>query len=297
MHDFLFVKSNKVSSSVTCGDEVSSLLKNAGFKSKSVFVGEYDHRIESKVVILLKPSLKIINDIFSTLDNSVVKCVDLIDYDPNQANAISCKLVDTYICRTQESQEIHSKKNSHLTFKTIPHYISPSFRIESENLSSFRAGFFGTIKPTYLGKIVRSNKTIADKSMRTFLEKYHYRELSCKSGSSYKKCPLEDGFKSCNMHINIRPTPYKPTNKIIQAAYSKSNILCSIDAGGAIESLGKDYPYLCENNIDSVMDILKKAESDFGGSRWKHGLEIMESVLQRYGDEAIINGYKDLRKK
>jgi hypothetical protein len=294
MYDFLFVKCNDWSSSVTCGDEVSNLLNTSGFKSKCIPVNKYNHRIESKVVIVLKPSLEIIKNIFSTLDNAVVKCVDLIDYTPDQVKSISCKLVDIYICRTRESQEIHSKNNPHLTFKTIPHYISPSFRIKSKNSSSFRLGFFGSLKPSYLGKVVKSNKIVADKSMRTFLEKHLYREL-ISSSSSHKKCPLEGGLKAYNMHINIRPTPYKPTNKIIQAAYSKSNILCSIDAGGAIESLGEDYPYLCENNMDSVMDILKKAKSDFGGSRWKYGLEIMESVLQRYGDEAIINGYAGLR--
>lgn len=286
-YDFLFVKSNKFSSSITCGDEVSDLLNNVGFKSKSVFVGEYDHGIESKVVILLKPSLKIIKDIFSTLDNSVVKCVDLIDYDPVRVNAISCDLVDIYICRTHESREIHFKNNSHLTFKTIPHYISPSFRIESENHSLFRSGFFGTLKHGF--------ETTTNEPIITFLKKYNY-DLDNK-GISYKECPLEVGFKECNMHINIRHAPFKPSNKIIQAAYCKSNVLCSVDAGGAVDSLGDDYPYLCENNVDSARDILKKAESDFGGSRWKYGLEIMESVLERCGDAAIINGYGELVKQ
>ena len=91
------------------------------------------------------------------------------------------------------------------------------------------------------------------------------------------------------------PNSELPKSELPNSELPQSNILCSIDAGGAIESLGEDYPYLCENNMDSVMDILKKAKSDFGGSRWKYGLEIMESVLQRYGDEAIINGYAGLR--
>lgn len=283
-YDFIFIKCSNFSSSITCGDEVSDLLNNAGFKSKSIFAREYNKRIVSRVVILLKPSLKIIKNIFSTLNSSVVKCVDVIDFDVNMVNGIAHELVDIYICRTSESMKIHSKNNPHHTFKAIPHYISPSFRIESENESSFKVGFFGTLTTGF--------ENTTKEPIITFLRKYNYNlDNKC---VSYKKCPLESGFRECNMHINLRHASFKPSNKIIQAAYCKSNILCSTNAGGVIESLGSDYPYLCDHNVNSARDILNKAKSDFGGNRWNYGLEIMQSVLKRYGDETIVNRYKEL---
>ena len=96
------------------------------------------------------------------------------------------------------------------------------------------------------------------------------------------------------MHISIRNSPYKPSNKIIQAAYSESNILCSYNSGGAIDMLGEGYPYLCEDNVESAREVLKQAEEDFGGSRWMYGLDVMKSVLNKYGDDAIISRYSNL---
>ena len=286
MYDIIFVKCRKTSSAVTCGDEVSDLLNSNGISCKSVWMEDF--KLEStKSYVFLKPRSGHIDRINKIPDSFFVH-IDIIDLDLSVIKKVLASGsdhligVDSFICRTEEYADVLFKLYPDSKFDVIPHYISPSFRIANENKSKFKPGFFGSLLRYDGGP-----------TLKKFLSKYQYKlDRKCKSYPG--SCPIGEGLRDCNMHISIRNSPYKPSNKIIQAAYSESNILCSYNSGGAIDMLGEGYPYLCEDNVESASEVLKQAEEDFGGSQWMYGLDVMKSVLNKYGDDAIISRYSNL---
>lgn len=287
IYDIIFVKCRDTSSAVTCGDEVSDLLNTSGLNCKSVHIRKF--KLEStKSYVFLKPRTKHI-DVIKRIPDSFFVYVDLIDLSKEDIKKCLCAgssqiiNVDSFICRTEENKDILKPIYPDSSFEVIPHYISPSFRVLCENTSQFQPGFFGEMNKYYT----------AGREVKRYLKEHQYN-IPNKPVRYEGSCPIGPGLSDCNFHMNLRDSRHKPSNKIIQAAYSGSNILCSHSAGGVMELLGDSYPYLCEDNVESAKQVMAKAKSDFGGARWQYGLDIMRSILVSHGDSSIIDGYSRL---
>lgn len=89
-----------------------------------------------------------------------------------------------------------------------------------------------------------------------------------------------------NLHYNVRPgeqdTPggiAKPLTKAFVAANCRSNVIMRRDTDDALDHLPADYPYFVEGDEpEQIRAVLDQARDDFGGPRWRYGLDAMEAV-------------------
>ena len=90
-------------------------------------------------------------------------------------------------------------------------------------------------------------------------------------------------LRHCNVHYAVRSQrlsgSFKPFLKGFTAARCNSNIIVPIDESDARYYLGSDYPYLLQDgSLTSVLEMIEYAKESFGGSDWRRGLKMMQSV-------------------
>ena len=124
-------------------------------------------------------------------------------------------------------------------------------------------------------------------------------EIACLFWDNTKRDELNriEGYKKELLHypchLSFRDNICKPQTKIAIAAKCKANIIVNRTSGAVVELLGESYPYMCDFTVESLLDTIKRAKEEYGTSRWKEGLEIMESVLPKVTDEVITKQYID----
>ncbi len=96
-------------------------------------------------------------------------------------------------------------------------------------------------------------------------------------------------FGSANFHYAVRPadqagnpTAFKPLTKATTAAACGAAIMVNRDAPDAVALLGDDYPYLVDRvETNTVLEVLDRAASDFGGVEWAFAIDKMGSLAAR----------------
>ncbi len=93
-------------------------------------------------------------------------------------------------------------------------------------------------------------------------------------------------LRHCNVHYAVREPDstegFKPFLKGFTAAQCHSNLIVLKDESDARYYLGSDYPYILKDGaLESVLEMIDRVKESFGGSEWRRGLEMMESVRQR----------------
>ncbi len=82
------------------------------------------------------------------------------------------------------------------------------------------------------------------------------------------------------VRLDKRECMMKPLAKVGVAAACDANIIVN-RSNAAVELLGSDYPYLCEDTIEDALRTIQRARSDFGNATWQAGLERMAELRNR----------------
>lgn len=101
-------------------------------------------------------------------------------------------------------------------------------------------------------------------------------------------------------HFSVHPQStldflYKPNVKVVGAAACGSNIVIS-RSPSYVETVGPEYPFLTDSDIDSVRDAVSLARSSYRGKLWKTGLEILKEVKRSTQRDRIAKDYVDYLK-
>jgi hypothetical protein len=176
------------------------------------------------------------------------------------------ELVDVLIVPNRACIKFYSTIFPNAAFCVIPHQWD-------SRLSGFAAQ--DTFRPAYIGKGFNAPDHFLD------VAKVFESTRQLVSAPQY----------NMHMSLNSRMKLYmlvKPATKVATAAAVLANVLAYPDPS-ATELLGEDYPYLVRGN---VADALEDARMDFGGSRWKDGIERMREVREKTSIQAIAALYR-----
>jgi hypothetical protein len=95
-------------------------------------------------------------------------------------------------------------------------------------------------------------------------------------------------------HFAVRLDPWecqmKPLAKVGVAAACNANIIVN-RSNAAVELLGADYPFLCDDSIEDALRTIERARSEFGSAIWRAGLERMAELRDRLSIEKNVEDY------
>ncbi len=257
-----------------CGEQLSEFLSKNNIPSECHHVLDLQKNYsKNNLYIVNKPYekyLKLLDPrgsfIYNVIDHNIGTAIKNIDLLPWKG----------VLLFTEEYADCLREKRPNQNYFVAPHYISPDFRVPTKNFNRIEVGVMGAGVMCYP---LRKPPAILEPYVHKF---------------NYNPGPWGECTERINLHVMFRDKLDKPNTKILHAAYCNSNILCARTAGGAIELLGEDYPYLCDFNTKSLTRTLNHAKASFGKEDWKFGLSRMANILKTHGEDAIIEAYASL---
>ncbi|HEX3009993.1 MAG TPA: hypothetical protein VHO90_20495 [Bacteroidales bacterium] len=92
------------------------------------------------------------------------------------------------------------------------------------------------------------------------------------------------------VRLDQRECTMKPLAKVGVAAACNANIIVN-RSNAAVELLGADYPFLCDDSIEDALRTIERARSEFNGTIWRAGLERMSQLRERLSIEKSVEEY------
>lgn len=103
-----------------------------------------------------------------------------------------------------------------------------------------------------------------------------------------------------NCHFAVRlETPHsqmKPLAKVGVAAACRANIIVN-RSNAAVELLGDDYPFICEDSVESAQEMINRARNRFGLKEWINGLAQMDRLRERLSLSSSVQEYAGFLKR
>ena len=209
---------------------------------------------------------------------------DFVDTLPNDEIV---EFIDIIIAASISAFVDYSNRWPHKQIHYITHHVDPRISPPKvqENSQQPKIGYFGEFANT-----IRTDKIKE-------LVDFYLVDTSSSNSTNWLNY-----ISQYNCHYAVRRTRkidgYKPLTKGFIAAHCDANIIIQESVTDVKYYLGHDYPYLLPNNPEEkdILHILERIRSEYGGSEWNYGLEIMREVRERSSFEQVIKDFKDLLK-
>lgn len=110
-----------------------------------------------------------------------------------------------------------------------------------------------------------------------------------------ERCGWMRGTARFQCHFAVRLDPWecqmKPLVKVGVAAACNANIIIN-RSNAAVELLGADYPFLCDDSVEDALRTIERARGEFGGATWRAGLERMAELRERLSIKKSVDEYR-----
>jgi hypothetical protein len=154
------------------------------------------------------------------------------------------------------------------------------------------ARIYHHIDPRLIRKIKKMPKTKEFSSFTTAFAEVKQIEVNTRHA---ERCGWMSKTAPFHCHFAVRLDPrecqMKPLAKVGVAAACNANIIVN-RSNAAIELLGADYPFLCDDSIDDALRTIERARSVFGGAAWRAGLERMAELREKLSIDKNVDDYR-----
>lgn len=278
---YFVVQRKKYGTGYLRGVQIQRALRHTGIKS-SIILTRHVHRCKNALLIFVKILTSGIAVQAISQGNRIIW--DILDgYDENIIQQIaSSVMLDGLITSTAASElalaSLNSKEKA-----LIYHHIDPRLirKIKGRPKSSdFSLCYIGNIPSEINGK--KFTETFPDVKGIEVDTKHAKRCDWMRIAAPYR----------CHFAVRLdqRECMMKPLAKVGVAAACNANIIVN-RSNAAVELLGTDYPYLCDDSVEDARKTIERARSDFGNSTWQTGLERIAELRNRLSIEKNVAEY------
>jgi hypothetical protein len=278
---YFVVQRKKYGTGYLRGVQIQRALRRTGIKS-SIILTRHVNRCKNSLLIFVKILTPDIALQAISQGNRIIW--DILDgYDENIIQQIASSVtLDGLITSTAASESslscLHPKEKA-----LIYHHIDPRLirKIKGKSkTSNFSLSYIGNIPPEVNGK--KFTEAFPDvKGIE--VDTRHAK----RSGWMREAAPFQCHFA---VRLDQRECMMKPLAKVGVAAACNANIIVN-RSNAAVELLGPDYPYLCDDTVEDAIRTIERARSEFGSSTWQVGLERMASLRDRLPIETSASEY------
>lgn len=268
-------QAKNVASTVMRGSQLSEIAKRES-KSDVWYVNEDAIKsVRESVVILTKGFLKKIGtwEIEILKRNNNVLCLDYVD-DPEDERVV--ELADILIASSIKQLIHYRRAYPNMVSHMITHHVDPDIPIITPPSDRIKVGYFGELLNAKWRDELKDKVSFVITNTKT-----RSREWI-------------EHLNLYNVHYAVRERRdidgFKPFLKGFTAAHCQSPILVSIEEGDAAYYLGKDYPFVIEDeSLQCVKSVMRYLSDSFQSREWFRALDIMRDVKARSSVEHIAN--------
>jgi hypothetical protein len=278
---YFVVQRKKYGTGYLRGVQIQRALRHTGIKSSIVLTRDV-HRCKNALLIFVKILTPNVAIQAHSQGNRIIW--DILDgYDDNLIQQIASSVaLDGLITSTAASEPalacLNPKEKA-----LIYHHIDPRLinKIKGKPKSSnFSICYIGNIPAEINGK----NFTEAFPDVKGIeVDTKHAKRCDWMHSAAPFRCHFA-------VRLDKRECLMKPLAKVGVAAAYDANIIVN-RSNAAVELLGSDYPYLCDDTIDDALRTIERARSDFGNSTWLAGLERMAKLRDKLSIEKNVVEY------
>lgn len=279
---YFVVQRKKYGTGYLRGVQIQRALRQSGIKSRIVLT-RHVNRCKNSILVFVKTLTPDIALQAISQGNRIIW--DILDgYDENIIQQIASSVtLDGLITSTAASEPSLSCLNPKEK-ALIYHHIDPRLvrKIKGKSkTSNFSLGYIGNIPPEVNGK----KFTEAFPGVKGIeVDTRHAK----RSGWMREAAPLRCHFA---VRLDNRECMMKPLAKVGVAAACNANIIVN-RSNAAVELLGSDYPYLCDDTVEDALRTIERARLEFGSASCNAGLERMATLRDRLSIEKSVAEYR-----
>jgi hypothetical protein len=278
---YFVVQRKKYGTGYLRGVQIQHALRRTGIKS-SIILTRHVNKCKNAILIFVKILTRDIATQAISQGNRIIW--DILDgYDENVIQQIASSVVlDGLITSTAASEPVLTNLNSKEK-ALIYHHIDPRLVkvIRGKpKTSNFSICYIGNIPPEINGEIFSE---VFPEVKGIEVDTRHAKRCDWMHSAAPFRCHFA-------VRLDQRECMMKPLAKVGVAAAYDANIIVN-RSNAAVELLGTDYPYLCDDTVEDARKTIERARLEFGSATWQAGLERMAALRERLSIERNVVEY------